>query len=225
MISGERYEEIQEIAYSVIIDHVKSDSLPINLLEIIKDINNLEIKDYQSLMNNSRMSLSDVIRAFKSEDGALLHESNSDEYRIIFNNEINSNGRIRFTIAHELGHYFLGHKMKNKILCRFSSESENYNDEEKEANYFAKRLLAPLPIIKLFCDKFGYIDSLINKSLFNISNKASEYIMDNYNKIGNYHFQSLYDLLIANKFEKCIDDFKENPLLKIYFQMKINKNI
>lgn len=45
--------------------------------------------------------------------------------------------RCRFTIAHELGHIFLGHTLNN----------ENGEDEEKAANVFARDLLAPACVL------------------------------------------------------------------------------
>lgn len=45
--------------------------------------------------------------------------------------------RCRFTIAHELGHIFLGHTLNN----------ENGEDEEKAANIFARDLLAPACVL------------------------------------------------------------------------------
>ncbi len=45
--------------------------------------------------------------------------------------------RCRFTIAHELGHIFLGHTLNNR----------NGEDEEKAANVFARDLLAPACVL------------------------------------------------------------------------------
>lgn len=220
MISSERYKEIQDVAYSVILNHVKSNSLPINLLEVVNDIDNLNIKDYQSLMEAGKMSLSNIINLLRSKDGVLVHDPDSDEYRILFNKEINPSGRIRFTIAHELGHYFLGHEFENSVLCRFSSNSAKYSDKEKEANYFAKRLLAPLPVIKEFTNVAGYFDELINQSIFDVSNTASKYIMDNFSKVINHKFKTKKDLLIISKFQKYIIDCIRNPLCFEYVRRK-----
>lgn len=52
-----------------------------------------------------------------------------------------SDQRCRFTIAHELGHIFLGHALVNDKLYRtFDSDKPSI---EQEADAFAARLLAP----------------------------------------------------------------------------------
>lgn len=56
----------------------------------------------------------------------------------------NSMNKIRFTIAHELGHYILGHFKENPVLAR--GDSINLFDtrkEEEEANLFAAEILLP----------------------------------------------------------------------------------
>jgi Zn-dependent peptidase ImmA (M78 family) len=57
--------------------------------------------------------------------------------------------RRRFSIAHELGHFFLGHEqidVEHGIREIFGDEEESYQvagDREKEANAFATELLMP----------------------------------------------------------------------------------
>jgi Zn-dependent peptidase ImmA (M78 family) len=58
--------------------------------------------------------------------------------------------RKAFTIAHELGHYFLHEKKKNDLFYR--TQILNITDEDKkeeqEANWFAATLLMPEPQLK-----------------------------------------------------------------------------
>lgn len=53
--------------------------------------------------------------------------------------------RMRFTIAHELGHIILGHVGEYQLINRAPSSSDN--SIEQEANIFASRLLAPACIL------------------------------------------------------------------------------
>lgn len=48
--------------------------------------------------------------------------------------------RQRFTIAHELGHFLLGHEIPEKII---DDSFDKPIDKEKEANKFASELLMP----------------------------------------------------------------------------------
>jgi hypothetical protein len=67
---------------------------------------------------------------------------------ILYNNAINSKGRINFTIAHEFGHYLLhrtdypmGIECGEQDIVRWDSE---YGQIEHQANLFATNLLMPL---------------------------------------------------------------------------------
>lgn len=55
--------------------------------------------------------------------------------RIILYNEAMPFGCVRFTIAHEIGHYLLNHR------------DEQDSNAEKEANCFARNLLCPIPVV------------------------------------------------------------------------------
>jgi Zn-dependent peptidase ImmA (M78 family) len=85
--------------------------------------------------------------------GALLQKQKAKP-RILINSD-HSETRQRFTLAHELGHYFL-HKDggdfidgdKTKILLRAETENARASSMEKEANHFAASLLMPAVLIK-----------------------------------------------------------------------------
>ena len=81
-------------------------------------------------------------------DGALKRSPRKNAWGIIFNNSVSSQGRIRFTLAHELGHYLL-HRTKypKGLPCSqwdsLSSQLEELNSVEREADEFASYLLMP----------------------------------------------------------------------------------
>ncbi len=61
---------------------------------------------------------------------------------------VNSNHpsvRQRFTIAHELGHFLLGHELGEKKL---EDVFDRPTDKEKDANEFAAQLLMPIDFLK-----------------------------------------------------------------------------
>lgn len=81
-------------------------------------------------------------------DGLLI-KNNNDQFCIYVNTQINFKPRHNFTIAHELGHYFLKHELKDgSLICNRYGISENNSEDndnlEQEANYFAANLLMPI---------------------------------------------------------------------------------
>lgn len=65
---------------------------------------------------------------------------------IMINRAIKSEARKRFTVAHELGHYCIGHHDKSDYLC-FRGDigvvNSSVRQDEREANEFAVELLMP----------------------------------------------------------------------------------
>lgn len=92
-------------------------------------------------------------------------------------NTSDSAARQRFTIAHELGHYILGHGTSPRDYPNvFSSAPANPN--ERAANQFAAELLMPAEAVQLMLNR-GYrsIDELAN--IFGVSSAAMGYRMIN----------------------------------------------
>jgi Zn-dependent peptidase ImmA (M78 family) len=82
----------------------------------------------------------------ESISGALIVQNGNKTIGI---KKFESDERIRFTIAHELGHYFLNHGIKDGIkldtytLFRNDNSSTGEKIEEIQANAFAAALLMP----------------------------------------------------------------------------------
>lgn len=79
-------------------------------------------------------------------DGALTSNSSRSKWLIIYNNTIPSSGRIRFTLAHEFGHYLLHRHLREEFACS-QEDMDDWDAEEagieKEADIFASTLLMP----------------------------------------------------------------------------------
>lgn len=95
------------------------------------------------------------------------------ENKIIIVNKINSEERIRFSIAHGIGHIVFGHKSHTEEIKNFSSLG---NDEQSIANKFAMDLLVPPRVLKycvgnglvkfeLLCSKFLVSEALMAAQL------------------------------------------------------------
>lgn len=83
--------------------------------------------------------------SYDNFDGALLKNAEKSQWMILCNDSIRSEGRKRFTVAHELGHYMLHRLEMEQFLCS-SIEGEKTTSSrniENEADTFASYLLMP----------------------------------------------------------------------------------
>ncbi|WP_439669200.1 IrrE N-terminal-like domain-containing protein [Cupriavidus necator] len=76
-----------------------------------------------------------------------LFKTGLDRWTMLYNNTLSSPGRIRFTQAHELGHYILHRALRASFECT-SDDMLEWSEQEKgiegEADKFASYLLMPL---------------------------------------------------------------------------------
>jgi Zn-dependent peptidase ImmA (M78 family) len=91
----------------------------------------------------------------------LIKENNGTNYIGVNKNHFQT--RQRFSIAHEIGHYLLGHDDDNVIDDYFDKPI----DKEQEANKFASELLMPIEFLK----------KDIASSLYNIPSLAKRYLV------------------------------------------------
>jgi len=91
---------------------------------------------------------------FTEEDGKNVSGivAVEDGQPVIYVNASDPHVRRRFTIAHEIGHVYLGHltnKENNELIDdEVRLRSVNWNTEEKLANAFAAQLLMPASLIR-----------------------------------------------------------------------------
>lgn len=112
----------------------------------------------------------DIVR---HEDGSIVvHEPcHFDIYLSRFTGLL----RDRFTVAHELGHYFL-HSAQGETPLKATRKGTG--PHEWEANWFAASLLMPKEQVIEFCDQNGPNTSLV-ASRFRVSPMAAEYRLKN----------------------------------------------
>lgn len=80
-------------------------------------------------------------------DGMLAANKSRSKWLILYNSATASEGRKRFTIAHEFGHYLLHRHQQDRFECGGDDiETGDYNgrDIEAESDSFASTLLMPL---------------------------------------------------------------------------------
>lgn len=134
------------------------ENTPINIFSIVEQIGNLTIVFSKLVDEISGM----CIRTY-------------DKSNVII--AINTNmtlGRKRFTLAHELYHYYYGAPDVNNI-CESNLISKD--EEENEANIFASYLLAPDYALRVFirdeCNDQVNIDSILKiENYFGMSRRA-----------------------------------------------------
>lgn len=82
----------------------------------------------------------------KGFEGALFANGDKSEWCLLYNHAMKSNGRIRFTQAHELGHYLLHRQRQDGFQCSEDdviNRDDNGASIEAEADSFAADLLMP----------------------------------------------------------------------------------
>lgn len=119
-----------------------------------KTNNKLEELTSNILLNNDMYKIPvDVISIAKSNDikvfeasldkkisGAIRYNKATDKFEILINKD-DARVRQRFTIAHEIGHFFLHKEMLKDDEIHVDVLYRMTNEQEKEVDYFAGALL------------------------------------------------------------------------------------
>lgn len=124
------YAEIESRAYSVLL---KNDLLEKGKFEI--DV--FKIAENFSITIQKRSLSNEISGLLIIKDGKVAIGIDSDQ----------GLQRQRFTVAHELGHYFLHRELRNTFVDETFARSGNTNQIEREANAFAAALLMPKKLI------------------------------------------------------------------------------
>jgi len=120
------YKGLRDAAWQCLIDH-KVDKLPVDVVGIARESGIRVIKN------------SAVGELQESESGLSFFDGK--QWYIVYD-DTNTIERCRFTVAHELGHIFLGHEMIKGYVARTSLAGIK-PDIEREADMFASRILCP----------------------------------------------------------------------------------
>ncbi len=132
-----------------------------------------------------------------------------DGMNIIFYNQDEIIERIRFSIAHELGHYVMNH------ITNLDQDDELYQIQEHEANTFAAQLLMPYQLLDLCV--YNGIDVSVDfiRKLYGASNEASSCRKMTMEKI------SGFDWRIHGEYDDIIN-YRYSFILKPYISKKSN---
>ena len=192
MIYG-KYKDARNAAWQCLIDYNVT-SMPVSVLDIAKSAGIRVIKN------------SMVKWLLPSESGISIVISN--KWFIVYDDS-NSRQRCRFTVAHELGHIFLGHELKKRgNLTQTIRDSESF--AEQEANIFASRLLAPACVIWAL----GLRTANEISSVCDISHSAAEFRAERMETLykRNKFLSAPLERKVYSNFGSFIKEVKENNL-------------
>lgn len=123
------YKKARNASWQALIDN-KVDSLPVDIVRIVHNNGIL-------LLKNSRAH-----ELRQGEAGISVFDGK--QWFIVYD-DLLPLGRKRFTVAHELGHIFLGHPLVAGFHARITGGE--LPQTENEANVFASRFLAPACVL------------------------------------------------------------------------------
>jgi len=117
-----------------------------------------------------------VASPFLDIDGK-IEKKDDDKFKITYDSLAHQN-RQRFTIAHEIGHYLLGHLDNENRMLRDTTKnfsSENYDLKEVEANKMAAEILMPKETLEHLVYTLGYTDLDDLANILEVSTVALHY--------------------------------------------------
>ena len=170
------------------------------------------------------MSIEEIRCQFESDRG-FLKKKGKKKYILCYNEE-DSIYIIRWTIFHELGHYFLEHLKEeySYIFC----DGERYNEiKEKEANCFARHCSSPLPLalymyIEINNNNLKLLD--LFRYFFNMSKEVSEYCSNHFNSNWKYYLVKDNGNLIT-LFKESIDEKINNVYTQFQYMSLFGESI
>lgn len=134
------YAKARDATWRVIADYGIS-SLPVDVFDLAQRMG-IKVIPYSKC--GALMRLMGIL-SFQDENDGIYIRFLGKKY-IFYDDTVTSEGRMRFTIAHEIGHHVLRHvKSINPLRINFAERRRDGRPTaaEREANIFASRLLAP----------------------------------------------------------------------------------
>lgn len=166
---------------------------PFSITKVINEISDIQCCSFK------RAHKYDVdIESFGSESSVLTEYAGR---LIIFYNQSDLDERIRFSMLHEVGHYFLGHKLE-------TDDKELYEKQEIETNFFAAQLLMPEQTLIEFQKRGKRIDVDFLIHTFQVSKEAANKRIETMYKIKPEYRskdEKEFDDLILLKYKSFLD--------------------
>lgn len=186
------YDKLEKLAYDFLVTY-SDGQLPVNLVHIIQQLDDIHLMKYTTFAEKYNLSLGEVTVLLQSDDGALWYQEASKTYLLLYNDTVSQKERIRFTIAHELGHYVLKHNelTEKTIVSRYVLAESEYAFFEQEANFFAKHLLVPFPVLMKYSRLLDGVNLEFIRERFQVSYSVAEFVINNLRKMYFYNIPKL----------------------------------
>ncbi len=139
-MSYRNYQNARDEAWRILLDS-KIDSLPVDLNIICKT---LGVRTASYGANHALIQRRNLVTIVARSDGLSFF---AGDMPVILYNETCTPERIRFTVAHELGHIVLRHVSPGDVTIKNREPSPHDDPKETVANQFAARLLAPACVL------------------------------------------------------------------------------
>lgn len=192
--SKPRFAQITKRAYELLteLDIVE---FPVDPFKIIEHFPSWHLQGWMELRAST--SSDDPLNIDKEKaEAKTVKLRDSNNYLIVYDDRTENSQRIRWTLAHEIGHIVLGHLVEfdATALNRRGLSKEDYGVLEVEAHWFAAELLAPKTIIS----RFNFHDNPQGISLVcDISKDASERRLKQMKQI-NYGYYANENKILRN---------------------------
>ena len=153
-LADERYEEIKSSVVNMLV-RIHERGYPLHTKSVIRALGGIVVP-YSDIADETKGMLKDEF----SKDGFQFIRYGR---LYVFYNDSVCVGRYRYTLMHEVGHYWLGHTCTSELA-------------ESEADFLAKYSLAP-PVVVNYYECRDYIHLM---SVFHLSEEAAKYAWNYY---------------------------------------------
>lgn len=163
-MSIRQYKAARDLAWRVILE-CGIDSLPVKPSDVCRHYGWI-LSDYRDGAGSIQvLGLSELM---EQTDGFCTV---TKKHTYIFFDSSLPVGRQRFTVAHEIGHQLLGHVGPGMATVENRDPTGSEREEERQANQFAARLLAPACVLHAL----GAVTAEEIRQLCGISQQAAEF--------------------------------------------------
>lgn len=129
------YQRVYCAANEILLLATSISSFPFKASALVREFSDVRLCKFSKAIDQYHIP----IHSFGSDSAVILEQNGA---YILFYNQDEPAYRIRFSILHELGHYYLGHQFD------LPADSERYQIQEMEANAFAAQILMPEQLLR-----------------------------------------------------------------------------